>query len=197
MDFMYKWVYMIVVIIIFTTFMDILMPNGNMKKYTRLVLGFLIMSVILTPLFKLLRKDIDITGLSLKYENLIEANSLKNQGADTDYASKQLEATSNLYKANLEENIEKQVYKYSDYKEASVKVEIIEDALSEDYGKVEKITLHLTKDKNKVKKVDKINLKLIEEKKNKEILNKDNKLIKKISDIYGVDTKNIEIITDG
>ncbi len=197
MDFMYKWVYMIVVIIVFTTFMDILMPNGNMKKYTRLVLGFLIMSVILTPLFKLLRKDIDITGLSLKYENLIEANSLKNQGADTDYASKQLEATSNLYKANLEENIEKQVYKYSDYKEASVKVEIIEDALSEDYGKVEKITLHLTKDKNKVKKVDKISLKPIEEKKNKEILNKDNKLIKKISDIYGVDAKNIEIITDG
>lgn len=194
---MYKWVYMIVVIIIFTTFMDILMPNGNMKKYTKLVLGFLIMSVILTPLFKLLRKDIDIEGLSIKYESLIEANSLKNQGADTDYVTKQLEATSNLYKINLQENIEKQIYKYSDYKEASVKVEIIEDALSEDYGQIEKITLYLTNDKNKVKKIDRISLKPIEEKKDKEALNKNNKLIEKISDIYGVDTKKIEIITDG
>lgn len=54
-----EWITSIILFILLATVVEMLLPNSAMQKYTKLVIGLLLIVVILTPILKLLSSDMD------------------------------------------------------------------------------------------------------------------------------------------
>ena len=191
MEFLYKWIYTVVVIIVFTTFVDILMPNSDMKKYTKLILGFLVMATILSPLISLFNKEFSLSGKSFKFENQMESSYLKKQSED--YDSKQMKSVSKIYKSNLEKEMEKQIRIATGNNYITISVEVVEDVKAQNFGEIKKVIVNVSKG---IKAVDKIEIgnKVATETKKTQSLNQP--LKSKISMMYNISIDKIEIQTE-
>ena len=53
MEFIKEWVTNIIIFILFATVIDMLLPNSKFQKYTKMVIGLLLIAIIFTPIFKL------------------------------------------------------------------------------------------------------------------------------------------------
>lgn len=68
-----EWIKHIVLLILMATFLDLILPNSSMRKYVKLVVGFLLILLILSPVLQLFRFDHDRLLLSL--DQLLEDNN--------------------------------------------------------------------------------------------------------------------------
>ena len=59
-EFIKNWVIDIVYMSIFISFLEIVLPKGNMKRFIDMIIGFLIIIVVINPFIKFINKDIDI-----------------------------------------------------------------------------------------------------------------------------------------
>ncbi|OEF98434.1 stage III sporulation protein AF [Desulfuribacillus alkaliarsenatis] len=62
MDFVSAWLKGIILIILFATFMDLLLPSSSMQKYVKLVIGLIIIITMLTPLLVIINGKEAFTG---------------------------------------------------------------------------------------------------------------------------------------
>lgn len=99
MSFLTEWIMNIVVFILLAMIVDMLLPNSNMKKYTKMVTGLLLIAIIITPLIKVFSKDFDqiLTSFSSeravdnkKLENLIETKKKEIQAVQDEYTLEQV-----------------------------------------------------------------------------------------------------------
>lgn len=190
-----QWINSIVVVIIFAAFIDILIPGSSMKKYVKLVLGLIIMTVILQPVIKLVKGDFSISTSSFQVQNRLDNIQLKKQ---TEYYDrKQADAITKAYKQNLENQIKQQIKGELKEGNADVSVDIVEDTQSSDYGQLKKITITLKDKIDKVEKVDKITIgKNRENESSNKVKDNDYQDIKSmLSLVYGIDKQFIEINT--
>lgn len=139
----------IAAILIFTAFFEMLVPTGKFKKTLTLVCGFLILLTLINPVLKLF--DIDTDKIIAGYDSLItdtRNSSYKENGSNpdsekNDYSMMTLE----LYKGKLREIIEKTVMSTEIHNMAISKVitelNLTEDYLSPEFGKVEFVYLSL------------------------------------------------------
>ncbi len=58
------WLKQIVILVMIAAFIDLLLPNNAMERYVKLVMGLLIILAILSPIFQLLREDLDLSRLA-------------------------------------------------------------------------------------------------------------------------------------
>ncbi|MDI6618150.1 MAG: stage III sporulation protein AF [Clostridiales bacterium] len=190
MDILNKWIYTIVVIMILAAFLDILMPNSSMKKYTRLVLGLLIMSVILQPVLKIMNKNYSFSLDSSKYESQLSNEYMKNQTEN--YSTKQSLEVVKLYKQNLEKEIGDQVKKeIGSDRDITVEVGIIDDEKNKNYLALDNITIHIGK---LIKQVDKVVINDDESGKADKGGSESFKELKKhISAIYNIDADKVRV----
>ncbi len=61
MEFIKEWVTNIILFVLFATLIDMLLPTSKFQKYTKMVVGLLLISIILTPIFKLFSTDFEET----------------------------------------------------------------------------------------------------------------------------------------
>lgn len=59
-EFIKDWIVDIVYMSIFISFLEIVLPRGNMKRFIDMIIGFLIIIVVINPFIKFINKDIDI-----------------------------------------------------------------------------------------------------------------------------------------
>ena len=59
MQFISDWVVNIVVFILLAMVVDMLLPETSIKKYVKLVTGLLLITIVITPIFRLLSTDIE------------------------------------------------------------------------------------------------------------------------------------------
>ncbi len=59
MEFIKEWVTNIILFVLFATLIDMLLPTSKFQKYTKMVVGLLLISIILTPIFKLFSTDFE------------------------------------------------------------------------------------------------------------------------------------------
>ncbi|MEK5381318.1 stage III sporulation protein AF [Niallia sp. FSL W8-0635] len=59
MNFITEWVTNIILFILLATVVDMLLPNSTFQKYAKMVAGLLLITVILTPVFKLISSDFE------------------------------------------------------------------------------------------------------------------------------------------
>lgn len=112
MSYLTEWITSIILFILLATVVEMLLPNSSMQKYTKLVIGLLLIVVILTPILKLLSTDMDELFAKMtthssytskeNTENLIEMKKKEIQASQAAYI---LNKAAVLMKEDVEEEL--------------------------------------------------------------------------------------------
>ena len=98
MQFITEWIRNIIVFLLLATMLHLILPNSNLQKYVKFVVGLLLVVLILTPLFKLLQTDVNEVITNFNQEKYVADGSIKNS---IDTKKKEIQALTRAY--SLEE----------------------------------------------------------------------------------------------
>ncbi len=147
--FLRTWTLNIVMVVIFISFVELLLPSSNMKKYIKMVVGLLVILVILNPIIELLYGNINMQDEIFKSTALIEKEALFKD--TTKFKGAQNQQMIAMYKEKITEHLrDKLGYEYAVRLE-NVHISIEEDTENKDFGKIKQITLVLGEGKEKPK----------------------------------------------
>lgn len=126
------WVQGIVIAVIISTIIEMILPEGKIKKYVKTVIGVYIVFVIVSPIFtKITGKEINLKLYELPEKSKMQVNAINtNAYIETTYINK--------LKQDIIENIKQKGYKVID-----INIEIEQQETN--YGNVNKINLKVTK----------------------------------------------------
>ena len=100
-DFLSSWAQGIIIAVIIATLIELILPNGNSKKYVKVVIGLYILFTIIFPVINKFQKDkIDIKEIlnTGKYEKELEKSDGKISKRLEDNNTKTIK---DMYKSNL------------------------------------------------------------------------------------------------
>lgn len=183
------WVITICTAALFITAIEIILPDNKLKKYSKFVLGLILMAVIIGPVIKLFNNYDDINKYILSAQNIFQKDTYGQELKSSD--DKNVNSVVNEFKKNLEDDCTKMLrtkYPDNDYN-VTAEVEYSEDKKT---VLIKKLNIGV---KNKgVKKVEKIEIGNIEKSKDNDIDEKTkNEVAKYISDEMGIPYSNIKI----
>ncbi|MYL63157.1 stage III sporulation protein AF [Bacillus hwajinpoensis] len=93
------WITNIIVLILLATVLELLLPNSNMQRYVKMVIGLMLMAVILSPILTIFTKDFDsmLRSAALtdptpdaRMENQIESKKSEIQASNAAYIEEQM-----------------------------------------------------------------------------------------------------------
>ena len=204
-SFISSWTQGIIVSVIIASIIEVILPDGNSKKYVKVVIGVFILFSIVSPVInKFTKKEINISSIVdvEKYSDAKQVSST-NLEVNTSLNIKQ------MYETNLKVDIKSKI------ESKGFKVKDITINISDDEYKIEKIDIGIMgeineesevknnkKSKNNVigivDSIEKISVdissKVSKEEKEYVISSKDANTLKEyLSNVYDVNTKNIFI----
>lgn len=178
-----SWLRGIVIAVIISTIIEMIIPNGNIKKYIKTVMGVYIIFVIISPIIS------RITGEKINIAKYINSQTSK-------YEQKEIATIDTnayieqVYKENIKQDIMKKLgekgYKIKKF-EAEIETKEI------DYGKIKKLKIGIEKENKNIEPVEiSVNK---QEKSNKEDIPQDELANIKtfLETTYGIEPKNIII----
>lgn len=137
--FLKNWVSQIIVAVIISTIIELILPNGNNKKYIKMIIGMYVLFTIIQPIvIKFTGNNIEIGKFDYKKyfdEDIIES-SLENFEDNNSKLIKQ------AYINNINEDITQKL-KQKGYKVISCNIEILDDVNKENYGSIRNINLEV------------------------------------------------------
>ncbi len=134
-----NWIVNLVVVILLSVLVDIILPNGSMRKYAKFVLGILIIFVVISPIIAAFQKGFSLEEEIFRNTHSLDMDDLKFQAQMIE--DKYQDTILNLYKKKLQQQIMYQVRKETKTAEIEVVVSIDEDEKSETYGAIKKVIL--------------------------------------------------------
>jgi stage III sporulation protein AF len=196
-EFLNLWLKDIILVFIFLSIVEIMIPKGNMKKYINMIIGFLIIITIINPFVKLFNRDYSFN--KDLYKNQIENINILYEGND-ELIKTQEEQVKEFYTEKIEEELEDLIISTTDYTIERVNTTIDEE--EESFGRLltieiflkEKVKTEEEKDNIiKIKKVD--NISITENKGNDTKYNElnDGKIKKDISEYYNLPEEKVKI----
>ncbi|WP_425448601.1 stage III sporulation protein AF [Dethiothermospora halolimnae] len=200
-DFLRAWVSDIVVVVILISFLEIILPKGNMKRYINMVIGLLIIIVLINPFINLLSKDIDIEGEVFK--NIVDGQNIEYSN-DEELKEIRQKQVIDIYKLSLKKEILSLIKSKTEHSVKAISVKINEDQGSEEFGNLQGVELLIDKGDKKEKGKEKgVNIKEIKRvsvtldtnvKENKETNLKQYDNVRKIlSEAYRIPKENINV----
>ena len=144
MEFMKSWITNITVVIIFTMLLDILIPNNDMKKFAKVIMGLLIVLVIIKPF--LMVKNIGYQFESTMIQTVAYIENSSNNSDNVEVF--QNKAALDIYKQKLSDKIAEIVKsrKELENKKMQISVDIENDINSKDFGSIKTIEIFIEKD---------------------------------------------------
>lgn len=121
-----SWIVTICTTVFFITAVEMILPNGSLKKYAKFVLGLILISVLIKPFVKIFDKNYDINAYASNAEKFFE-----NQNYSSNYEKlidKNTDDTLKAFELNLKtvcENKLKEKFPQNNYV-VDVKAEYIE-----------------------------------------------------------------------
>ena len=203
MEFITSWVQGIIIAVIIGSIIEMLLPNGNSKKYIKVVIGVYIVFTIVSPIIS------KFTGTEIKLDSIIDIIKYEDKIASYEIDTKNLENINNsnikeVYILNLKKDIKAKI-EDKGYIVNSIQIEIE----NTDEYKVKNIDMTLSKRENKkeeteeknINEIEKVNIEVkIENSTTKEttemirLTTKEIAEIKEyISSVYEIDKNNINI----
>ena len=79
MDIITGWITNIIVLILLATVLELLLPNSNMQRYVKMVIGLMLMAVILSPILTIFTKDFDAMLRTVTLTDSIQNANMENQ----------------------------------------------------------------------------------------------------------------------
>lgn len=196
------WAEQIIVAVIIGTIIEMVLPNGNNKKYVKTIIGVYILFTIISPIISKVTKS-DLNDLDFSYEKYLETADTYQTMAKT-LSSTNDNKTLEIYINNIKEDMKNKVQEKG-YRATNIDLEIISQE-NENYGKIKNIKLNIEesdekdeeKNENKVV-INKINIgnmidnQVETNEKNKIEASKIKELKQYLSSVYDVNIKNIQI----
>ncbi|MEW8955699.1 stage III sporulation protein AF [Clostridium sp.] len=104
MSILKEWITSICVTVIFITAVELILPDNSMKKYSRFVLGLILMTVIINPILKVFTgSNVDIKNYLNSYDSILEEKSLSKEA----YKEKNIATTLKNFENNIAKSCEK------------------------------------------------------------------------------------------
>lgn len=187
--FINSWVQGIILAVILATIIEIILPEGNNKKYVKTIIGIYIMFVIVEPLIsKMLNKDVNIE--SIMQNTTSTMSKFETNHNITIETNAYIEKT---YKQKLEEDI-KDKSSEKGYNISFLNL-AIETGDSEDYGQINNIAMKIDKIDKTIEDKKGTTNNTIDNVKNVQISVSDNKSIDENDDIKNIKISENEIET--
>lgn len=142
------WITTICTAVFFITAVEMILPDNNLKKYAKFVLGLILITVFINPILKLFDRNFDITTYTNNASQLVDNKKLNSDF--NQYKEKSINNTLEIFKLNLQDSCEKKLKeKYSDsnykvqvdatYDQDKEKIEIKDINVGVKEGAIEKI----------------------------------------------------------
>lgn len=197
----------IAICIIFSAFITMLLPTNSFKKYVDIVLGFIIIIVVLSPLKNIIFKN----NNSLELKIFSNASQLENYSILNQkdiYEDNQRQLILSNYKQQIKQQISELVSQNINLNIDNINIEIDEDFESNNFAKIKKIELYATENINEptnneeqihIKPVEKVNIQenstdVYKQNSDNRNYETEKKLESLISDFYKLNNDNIYII---
>ncbi|MDF2839750.1 MAG: spoIIIAF [Clostridia bacterium] len=144
MEFVKSWITNITVVIIFTMLLDIIIPNNDMKRFLKVIMGLLIILVIIKPF--LMARD-----FGYQFQNTMAATTAYIESSE-EKNSRSIEVFQNttalnIYKQRLSEKVTEiiQARKELENRNVHVNVDIENDINKEEFGSIKSIDVIVEK----------------------------------------------------
>lgn len=193
-DFIRTWANQIIVAVIIATIFEMILPNGNNKKYIKMIIGIYVLFTLIQPIAsKITGKEISI---STNYEKYFDEDILDNSSNSfEDNNSKLIEQT---YVDNIRKDVQAKI-EQNGYKVSSCNISII--TTKENYGAIDNIVLKIQKQEEKEStsnmiEIEKVEVNISEENVVEEtnISDKEKKdIIEYLAEEYSIDKTQIVI----
>lgn len=135
-----NWILNITTIIIIISFMEILIPDGKMKKYINLVFGFIVMVVILTPIINILNSKEDLENDVFMISS--ELNKKEYSFINSNIENRQGEQLASLYKDRIKKDIIYRIESKYDVRVAEVNIEM-KNGTQKEIGDIKRLTISI------------------------------------------------------
>jgi stage III sporulation protein AF len=195
------WIRNIIFIIIVSSFVEMIMPDGTYKKYCKLIFGLIIIVIIIKPIVLLSGNDILMDKTNFETSNIITKNNIIDNNK---YISdKQKVLVIDTYRKKLETQIAEKVSSLEENYVTEVSIDMDKNTDSSGFGSIRKIyvTLKGKKESLNIEQIERVSLS-----NEKDVYSdvNDNQIsdytIKKIQDsinlIFGIPKENIVIKLD-
>ncbi|BDR67361.1 stage III sporulation protein AF [Clostridium tetani] len=107
LKFLRSWIVNIATVVLFITAVEMLLPNNNLKKYSKFVMGLILMVTLINPLIKLIDKDFNINKYYYEFSKGIDHEESKESFFQ--YKEKNIERTKENFNKNLQEVVDKKL----------------------------------------------------------------------------------------
>ncbi|NLW22401.1 MAG: stage III sporulation protein AF [Tissierellia bacterium] len=139
-EFLRLWVKDMALIFILISIIEIVLPNSNMKRYINVVMGFLIILVIISPIVKLVLKDFNMD--KEVFHNIMEGIEFERE-ENSKFTSIQEEQVKKIYINKIKGEVKELVAGCTDHTVESINISIGEE--DGNYGDIEEIEIILNK----------------------------------------------------
>ncbi|HLV09095.1 MAG TPA: stage III sporulation protein AF, partial [Halanaerobiales bacterium] len=105
MESIINWVRNLIFIILFTTLLEMFLPDSSMRKYVRLVMGFFIIMIFITPLAAVFNRNITTVYQVRPETNIFSGDweEIKRRGEEIGQSNEQLLA--GYYRERIAERV--------------------------------------------------------------------------------------------
>jgi len=121
--------------------LDLLMPEGRIRKFTQLLSGFIIMFVMINPIITLFGKGVNESWTGLQDEAFLWNRQIRNMTGNI--KEEQSKQTLELYRKMVLSDIKSRLKTYDQIKDAEVDMVLNENIKSEKFGEIRKLYLNL------------------------------------------------------
>lgn len=154
-----EWIGNIVILILIAVMLELLIPNAQLHKYVKMVIGLLLILILLTPLFSIFSIDNkDILLESLKFEEkVVTEDALEKK---INQQKKDIETTQSAYieeqmAVQMKRQVEEELMQQYEMNIDKLTIEF-EANKQKNYENIQSITVLLSKSSNKINKVARI-----------------------------------------
>ncbi|MDF2591828.1 MAG: spoIIIAF [Clostridia bacterium] len=147
MEFVKSWITNITVVIVFTMLLDILIPNNDMKKFVKVIMGLLIVLVIIKPLLMVKNVGYQFESTMAQTAAYIDDST---QGSNDSMEVFQNNTALGIYKQKLSDKVIEIVKSRDEFenRDVQVSVEIENDINNKEFGSIKGINVFVKKGKS-------------------------------------------------
>lgn len=188
MEGLVAWLKSLIFLVIFASFIELVLPQSTMNRFIRFIVGLFIMLAVLQPFITWFEKIRDPAAINVMAHSLQHLES-ENKPAQNFPNQKQQQLAKQLYEQELAQQIRAFVKQLEGVADAEVVVAASNEP--KEQGKVEKVIIRL-KEKSLIQPVDPVSIER-KEKKEQSLSPAAEKAKRSVSEIYQLGPNQIEI----